>query len=180
MRLVLLIIIVILTFVCGVPAHSAEIPNEKKLKAAYLYNFVKFIHWPESSFSGAQAPLVIGLLGPDDFNGELLPLEAKQVRNRSIEIRYFRTAEEIRSCHLLYISPTESETLEKILEKLSGKAILTVGDDNNFAAQGGVIQFVWIRDRLRFVINLEAAKAKQIQIDSQLLSLASEVLDTKK
>ena len=108
-----------------------------------------------------------------------MPLADKQVRNRPIEIRNLPGMDDIRGCHLLYISPDAFERVKNRLSPLAGLPIVTIGENENFAAQGGVVQLVTRRDRLRFIINLKAAKENRIQIDSQLLSLASEVLEEK-
>jgi len=161
---------------CG---HTAEIPSESQLKAAYLYNFAKFISWPEDTFANEQDPLVIGVLGNNPFSKELAPLTERTVRGRPIKIMQFKKVEDIQACHLLYINPAIRQ-LEAVLKTLHGKPIVTVGDNKNFAHHNGMIQFVTRRERLRFIVNLDVAKSNRIKINSQLLSLAFEVLETEK
>jgi hypothetical protein len=160
--------------------HTADTPSEYQVKAAYLYNFAKFIKWPGNAFADTAAPLVIGVLGRNDFAGELTKLSSKSVRNRSIEIKQFETVKEIQTCHLLYINTSKSIELASILSELRTRPIITVGDTDKFALHGGVIQFVTVRGRLRFIINLDTAKMNHVQIDAQLLSLAIEVLGAYK
>jgi YfiR/HmsC-like len=171
-----------LTFVLSLApsfGYTTEIPSESQLKAAYLYNFAKFIYWPESAFANEQDSLIIGVLGNNPFSKELTPLTKRKVRGRPIKIIEFKTVEDIQTCHLLYINPSIAK-LETILKTLLNKPIVTVGDNKNFANLSGMIQFVTRRERLRFIINLDVAKTNNIKINSQLLSLAFEVLATKK
>lgn len=158
---------------------AAEEPSEYKVKAAYLYNFAKFIKWSEGTFHDKSAPLIIGVLGENAFSGKLKPLNSRLVRNRPIRIKYFKTVKEVKNCQLLYIDISEPEELEAILNKLKSRPIITIGETKKFASSGGVIQFVTIRGRLRFIINLDVAKKNKIQMDSQLLSLAIDVLEVK-
>ncbi|MCW8860104.1 MAG: YfiR family protein [Deltaproteobacteria bacterium] len=159
---------------------AAQEPREYQVKAAYLYNFAKFITWPETAFSDKKAPLVIGVLGKNEFNGYLEPLTSKTVRNRPIVVKHFKSIEDVSACQILYLSSSENKQLKTHLKKLSVQAIVTLSDERNFAKQGGIIQFTPVRGRLRFIINLEKAKAVGMKIDSQLLSLAIELLETKK
>lgn len=180
MKNFLLKIIFILVICCKAAVLDAGTPSEYQVKAAYLYNFAKFIRWPESAFVGNDAPLIIGVLGQNSFAGKLMPLSSRMVRNRPIEVKYFKTLKEVQSCHLLYLNISEYGKLESILAKLRCRPIITIGDDQKFASRGGVIQFVTVRGRLRFIINLDVAKSNRIQIDAQLLSLATEVVGAKK
>ena len=173
-------LLIMLAFSLGLaaasPAQGGESPSETRLKAAYLYNFAKFIHWPEESFANTESPLIIGVLGATPLAKELAPLATRKVRNRAIEIRQFDRVEDSTRCHILYISPSFSKGLRPALEQLSTKPIVTVGDQGHFTALGGVIQFVTRRDRLRFIIHLAVARENRIKIDAQLLSLAVEVV----
>lgn len=177
-----ILLFIVLIFMIGyVPSgHAAEPSSEYELKAAYLYNFAKFIHWPEDTFADKRSPLIIGVLGKNPFQTELLPLTSRTVRKRPIEIRQFNTVKDVRNCHLLYISQSVSNKLRTILKNLRTKPIVTVGDDMNFVNLGGMFQFVTRRDRLRFTVHLDVAKANAIKIDAQLLSLAVEIQEAGK
>lgn len=179
MKYFLLKLILTIVLCCIAAGLHAEPPSKYQVKAAYIYNFAKFIKWPESAFSDTTAPLIIGVLGQNPFAGKLKPLNSKLVRQRPIEIKYFETLEEVRSCQLLYIDTSEPGELESILTKLKIKPVITIGENKDFASRGGVIQFVTVRGRLRFIINLDIAKSNKVQIDAQLLSLATKVLGAK-
>ncbi len=171
-----IIFILVLSLLVITDSTLASSLGEYQIKAAYIYNFAKFIYWPDVSFTSETSPLIIGVLGKNTFKDKLIPLNKKTVHNRPLIIRYYKTPKEIDVCHLLYISPSESGKIELILKDLKNRPIVTVGDSKKFAQLGGIIQFVKKRDRLRFIINLNIAKKNNITIDSQLLSLATEVL----
>lgn len=174
------IIAITFMFYCSAIKPAVGVESEYQVKAAYLYNFAKFIRWPGIAFKNQKSPLVIGVLGQNYFDETLELLSIKTVRDRPVKIRYFTTLNDVDTCHMLYISSNNLAENGLALKKLVNRPIVTVGDDPQFAANGGVIQFITIRNRLRFIINLNVAKANGIQIDSQLLSLATEVLEIKK
>lgn len=180
MRHLLLILTLTLALCWPAPGNTAERSSEYKIKAAYLYNFVKFIRWPDSAFTDAKAPLVIGVLGENPFNGNLAPLGTRSLGEHPIQIKEFKKLKEVKKCHLLFICESESTGLGVLLKSLKTRPIVTVGEHQDFSAQGGVIQFISVRNRLRFIINLNTAKANNIQIDAQLLSLAIEILGDKR
>lgn len=179
MKRFLFIITLTLALVCSLTCHADNMSTEDKVKAAYLYNFAKFIKWPGPAFIHEKSPLLIGVMGDDSFADKLGPLTSRTVRNRPFEIKKLKTSKQAQACHMVYINTSSSAELSNILEQLKARPIITIGDNNKFAAQGGIIQFIKIRDRLRFIINLDAAKINQVQINAQLLSLATELLETK-
>src|SRR2546421_7829731 len=120
LRLVMALFWVLALLSCSfsVAAAEAELP-EYKLKAGFLYNFAKFVTWPEKAFPSAHTPLVIGVLGNDPF-GPVLPktLAGKTVNGRPLEIQYFKRLEEIKNCQILFISPSEKERYSAVLAAL--------------------------------------------------------------
>lgn len=180
MRQFIVVVALTLVLCCTVAGHTGGKPSEYQLKAAYLYNFAKFIRWPDSAFSDQNTPLVIGVLGENPFEGKLAPLTLRSVRNRPIKIRYFKTLKDVQTCHLLYISSSGATETKSVINGLGTRPIITVGDSKKFAVHGGGIQFVTNRGRLRFIINLKAAKNSRVKIEAQLLSLALEVLGVEK
>jgi YfiR/HmsC-like len=165
--------------ITSVPAYAASASDEYRVKAAYLYNFAKFITWSENPASDTNEPFIIGVLGTNSFDGSLESLTAKTVRNRPIVIQQFDKPAEVENCQILYLNLTDEKALEQSLKSLSKKAIVTVSDQKGFALRGGTIQFIEVRDRLRFIINKTIADKQKIKIGSQLLSLAIDVLEDK-
>ncbi len=158
---------------------AAKSPDENKIRAAFLFNFSKFIEWPQSSFISTHDELVIGILGPDYLGDELKSLNGRLVRQHPIKISYYSSVNDIKNCHLLYLGTTNSKIINKALQSLANDPVVIVSDAENFAQHKGIIQLIAVRGRLRFIINQEAAQAKELKINSQLLRLAIEVIEAK-
>jgi hypothetical protein len=146
----------------------------------FLFNFAQFVEWPQGAFAGANAPLVIGILGEDPFGGYLNEtIRDEKVNGRPIEIQRYHRVDEIKTCHILFISPSETERYEQIFARLQGRSILTVGDAEGFATRGGVIRFLTEQNRIRLRVNVAAARAAGLTVSSQLLR-AAEVVETQR
>jgi hypothetical protein len=154
---------------------SAELsrPTEYELKAAFLYNFIKFTEWPTEELGKSADPFVIGILGKDPF-GQALDkiIEGETVHNKRVVAKRLTRAEEALNCHALFISSSEESNLPRILGLLDGQSVLTVGEIKNFAGRGGVIYLKEENKRLVFEINLEAAKRAGLVMSAQLLKVA--------
>ena len=138
----LVICAILLSSGLNVSAQSAS-SREYQVKAVFLFNFAQFVEWPTNAFSQAQTPLVIGVLGEDPFGAYLDDtVRGEKVNNRSLVVERYRRAEEIKTCHVLFISRSEADRLAEILANLKGRNILTVGDAESFAERGGMIRFV--------------------------------------
>jgi hypothetical protein len=148
--------------------------REYKIKAAYLYQFGRYVQWPSTAFSDVRAPLVIGVLGTDPL-AELLDeiARTKQIEGRPIVVRRFPSMEKFGPCHILFVASSLSrEETAAAIKKTRGTPVLVVGDNPEFADRGGVIGFFVEQNRVRFAINTEVAKQGQLKISSKLLSLA--------
>ena len=155
------------------PAPAA-ISAEYRVKAGFLFNFLQFVEWPERAFSAAQAPIVIGVLGEDPFDGYLDELvQGEKVGERPIVVRRFRRGEDIAECHILFISGSEAGQFANIMPALAGRSILTVGDGDGFVRAGGMVRFAIENGKIRLRINPDAAKASGLAISSKLLRLAT-------
>ncbi len=148
-------------------------PSEYQVKAAYLFNFLKFVEWPEEAFPDPLAPIMIGIAGDDPF-GSALPqvVVGKTVQGRDLVIRKYRAGEDLRSSHILFISASEKKKVPQIVASLRGSSVLTVADFNEFLGDGGMIQLYSENNRIRFAINMDATGRAKLKISSKLLSLA--------
>jgi hypothetical protein len=148
--------------------------TEYQLKALYLFNFAKFVEWPESAFSNPGAPLVIGVLGENPF-GDLLEttVQGKALNRHPLEVREIRAPNEVTNCHILFISGSEKKHLPEILKGLQNTPILTVSEMDRFTENGGMINFVWVDKKVHFQINDPVAKAAGLKIGSKLLGLSA-------
>ncbi len=159
----------------GSPTRTAgqEALTEYQIKAAYLFNFLKFVEWPGESFADPLAPMVIGVVGEDPF-GDALPqvVTGKTVQGRDLVIRTYHGGEDLRSAHILFISSSERKKIPAILSSLRGTNVLTVADTDGFLDAGGMIQFLNENGRVRFAISVDATNRTKLKMSSKLLSLA--------
>src|SRR5713226_7814848 len=139
----------IFIFFCG-PVFAQDTLSEYQIKAAYLFNFLKFVEYPNESFADPLAPIVIGVVGEDPF-GSALPqvIIGKTVQGRDLVIRKYHSGEDLRGAHILFISPSEKKRQPMILSSLRGSSVLTVADTEGFLDAGGMIQFLNENDRVR-------------------------------
>jgi hypothetical protein len=167
------IVLVAMLISGGAPSFAhGEPPPEYAVKAAFLFNFAKFVEWPGDAYTGPTSPIVIWVLGEDPFGDALGSLKGKTANGRPIVVRYAATLGELERCHLLFVSASEKANLQKILQTTKGWSILTVGDMNGFAQDGGIINMVKEESRVGIEINLEAAQRSRLKISSKLLALA--------
>jgi len=147
--------------------------SEYRVKAAFLFNFAKFVEWPPESFSDDTSQVVIGIFGGNPFGTDLTQtIQNKTINSHPLAVRQMRSLNEITNCHILFVSASETSRLNEILETVRGKSILTVGENEGFSQSGGMISFVWEGKKIRFQINEEVAKNAKLKISSKLLSLA--------
>jgi YfiR/HmsC-like len=161
------------TLVAGpVEAQSSE-PTEYQVKAAFLFNFTKFIDWPDAAFADAHAPIVLGIVGDDPFGSDLEQIVAGQlVKGRAISIRKYRLGEDLRHCQILFVGDSEQAHIPNILLSVQGASVLTVSDVDQFANAGGTVQFVVEQSRVHFIVNWDAAARVHLEISAKLLALA--------
>ena len=150
-----------------------ETPSESEVKAVYLYNFGKFIQWPVEP---GQDAFVICVLGEDPF-GPILDriLEGETLDGRPASPRRIADVGQAEGCRIVFISSSEARRLTPILEGLKGSRILTVSDVTDFASRGGMIELVVEGERVRFDVDLNAARAAGLVLSSELLKVARRV-----
>ncbi|MGD0909925.1 MAG: YfiR family protein [Candidatus Acidiferrales bacterium] len=166
-------ILFLVRLVAAPEGHAQEALPEYQVKAAYLFNFLKFVEWPDDAFSDSLAPFVIGIAGDDPF-GESLPqvIIGKTVQGRDLVIRKYHAGENMRGCHILFIDASEKKRLPQLVAGLKGSSVLIVSDMARFLNDGGMIQFLSENNRVRFAINVDATGRANLKVSSKLLSLA--------
>lgn len=148
-------------------------PGEYQLKAAFLFNFAKFVEWPPQSFHAPDQPVMICVLGANPFGDALEQvIGGKLVNGRPFAVRPLRELTPDCGCHLLFVPASEGRRFFAALPAVRGAGILTVGEAEGFASEGGVINLKLESGRIRFEINLEAAARERLHISSKLLQLA--------
>ena len=150
----------------------AQQPNEHLVKAAFLFNFVKFVEWPAEAFNNSDAPIIIGVLGDDPSCSAIdQAISGKTANGRRLAIRRFSNANSLTYCHLLFIGYSQKNDLEKILAA-AGPGMLTIGETDRFTRAGGIINFMIVDSKVRFEINQAAAERAGLKISAKLLSLS--------
>ena len=161
-------------------AVAAEALTEVQVKAAYVYNFVKYVEWPAGAFATAQSPVVLCVAAGDGLRGALAAIDGKQAQGRALQLRRAVRPDEFRSCHILFVPESEERVAGELLRKAGSLPVLTVGEHDGFAAAGGVIGFVVRDDRVQFEINPDAAARADLKVSSRLLQLATIVRDARR
>jgi hypothetical protein len=168
-----------LIFACCNPSIAqSKGPTEYEIKAAFLYNFAKFIAWPPSAFNETHQQFSVCVLGPDPFGKSLEDaVLGKTIAERSVILTRARQLKDLPTCHILFVSAAENSHLLEIAGGSSGHNALLVGESEGFASAGGAVQFVLDQNHVRFAINPEAANRAGLKISSKLLALATIVHD---
>jgi hypothetical protein len=164
----------------GVPLARAQAtpPTEYQLKAAFLFNFAKFIDWPASSFASSKSPFSICILGKDPFGPAIDDaLQGKSIGDRPVVIDRVKNVAQSTHCQIVFAANSEAANLRGILAGLRGANVLAVGESEGFAAAGGTIQFTIEENHVRFLINTDAAERAGLKFSSKLLALAKIVHD---
>jgi hypothetical protein len=153
-------------------AHP-QVSEEYRVKAAFVYNFTKFVEWPPQTFKSPQDAISICILGKNPFGDSLAEVvHGKPVNGRPIVIRTIENAKDACACHVLFVRLSERKRLRSILEATSGHGVLTVGEMDSFPLEGGMINLKIDGDKIRIQINLEAAVRQHLGISAHLLGLA--------
>ena len=148
------------------------IQREYEIKAAYLYNFINYIDWPADTLPPAGGNITIGIVGESPFGSAFDALEGKQIKGHTLTVKSVESAKDLESCQIVFVCASEKNRIAEIIGQLKDSRILTVGEIDGFAAQGGIINFISEHNKVRFEINLDAAKRLGLTISSELLKLA--------
>lgn len=163
-----------------VRAFAAEPLTEAQVKAAYVYNFVKYVEWPATAFATAQSPVVLCVSAGDGLRGAFAAIDGKQAQGRALQLRRAVRPDEYRACHILFVPESEERGAAELLRRVGSLPVLTVGEHDGFTAAGGVIGFVVRDDRVQFEINPDAAARADLKVSSRLLQLATIVRDARR
>lgn len=163
-----------LTIAFARPAEGQTVrASASEVQAVFLFHFAQFVEWPSETFADPKVPLVIGILGKDPFGSFIdETVRGETVRGRPFRVERYRRLDEVKDCHILFISQSESKRLEGILAALKDRPILTVSNDVVLDRQGGIIRFILDESRIRLSIDLEAAQAARLTFSSKLLRSA--------
>jgi len=164
----------------GVTTSGAQTlgSREYQIKAAFLYNFVKFIEWPPEAFPSTNAAINLCILGEDPFGDDLeQTMQDKIINGRAMVVQRLKAVQSLQGCHVLFVSASEQKRVTQILESLKGQSVLTVSEMERFAAIGGMINFTLQENKVRFEINVDVTERAGLKVSSKLLKLATIIRD---
>jgi hypothetical protein len=162
-----------LAFPCSAQIADSGDSSEYLIKAGFIFNFANLMQWPVNTFSNPDSPIVIGIVGTDTSGGILDEvLAGKKVNGRSFAVKHLKRGMDLKGCNIVFVSASETAHLDEILHLLKNMPILTIGETPSFAQRGGIINFIVVDDKIRFEVNVDAAKQADISISSRLLALA--------
>lgn len=149
------------------PLMAAQTQSEFRVKAAYVFNLTKYVEWP-----AASSQVVICVVGEGPMLQALGELEGKVSDTRQIVVLSAASDGDFKRCDLAYITYTNPRKIESVLQKLSGKSVLTVGEASSFTRLDGMMALLTIGEHIQIEVNLRACQRANLKVSSKLLSLA--------
>jgi hypothetical protein len=169
----------VLLWACGVTARAQETPvPEADLKAAFLYNFTKFVEWPSEAFAHDDSPFVVGVFGDEDFTSTLKTLlqdKKAQAHGHPFVVRKISNAQEAKACQAVFFRESETRRFPPVYDAIKKLPILTVGEGSEFLDAGGMFSLSFEDKQLRFEVNPAPAENAKLSISSKLLRLAKRI-----
>ena len=162
-----------IAFILSLQATFTFARSEQEIKAAYLYNFIKFINWPKPLNNPA---INLCILGDDPLNENLKHLDQRPIHGTPIHTIHLKRLPLLSSCHIVFIGRSETQFVDEIFTTLGQDPVLTVSTIDKFASLGGTIGFITLGNVVRFNINLKHAQYANLTISSKLLELANDVV----
>lgn len=157
-------------------------PLEYEVKAAFLFRFAQFVEWPADTFKGAGDPFTYCTIGDDPFRGALeRTLNGKSIGQRALRVEHLSGWGKVGECQVLFVGgPGDKKHVADTMANAGSLPILTVGEADQFAENGGAIGFCTDDNKIRFEVNLDAAGKAGLKISAKLLVLAKTVLGAPK
>ncbi len=156
-------------------AARDQVSLEYKLKAAFTFNFIKFIKWPEGFVNGSDSAFTLYVLGAGPINDALSGLDGKEISGRTIKVREVDDFTEVKQHGILFVNTTEKYDLPRIVKRTRETGVLTISEMDGFCEQGGIINFLIQDDSVNFEINLVEAKRSGLSISYKLLNQAIKI-----
>lgn len=147
-----------------------------EIKALFIYNFANFVEWPNSAFANQSAPLEVCLYGQVGFENLLQQFSGTLIGYHQLKITQSNELADIKNgCHILFVAQDRLAQLPDFFNKIQYQYVLSVGEQNAFAHNGGIINMFRTEDQMSFDINLDAATSNGLAISSDLLALARKI-----
>jgi hypothetical protein len=160
-------------------AAQAPAVSEHEIKAAFVYNLAKYVDWPAETLPAPESPILLCVVGKDRFGNAFSAIDGRKAQGRDVRVRRGLAPEEIRGCHIAFVSDSEARRVGAVLAQASGVPALTVSDIEGFAEAGGAVGLVSTDQRVQFEVNLHSVQAANLKLSSQVLKLARVVYGFK-
>lgn len=174
--LVLLCMAVLLGAMSVCRAGAREPASEESVKAAILFNLIRFVEWPVSAVPDPSAPWIVATFGQDALQKRMVEMAASAGLSSRVSVLEVGELGQLEDCRdgikVLYIARSAHKLIPQILDLLQARPVLTVGDDEGFVIRGGMMNYVRRNNRIRFDINLDQAEKSRLKMSSRLFSLA--------
>jgi hypothetical protein len=184
LRILIIALSVSLSWAPGALAQGRDSSDSSEylIKAGFIFNFAKFVDWPPTTFAQVDSPIVIGILGTDPFGAIIDQIvQDKKIGGRGFVVKRLKWGadpKDLRECKILFVGASERAHVDELVQIVRGLPILTVGETPGFAERGGVIRLVLEDNKVRFEVNVEAARQAGLTISSRLLTLARIIQQT--
>jgi hypothetical protein len=166
-------ILFILLFGSKFLGAQEKLAPDYQVKAAFLYNFTRFVTWPPSAYSDRDAPIVIAIVGDDPFGSYLDKLvDGAKVENRPIVVHRYEVVSTPSSAHIVFVTFKDPLKIKEAIAGFNPENTLFVGEATNFCQMGGHAQFIKTNGKIRIQINMAAANKSRLEISSKLLRTA--------
>lgn len=146
--------------------------DEYQVKAAFLFNFAKFVEWPPHGGAGSSGEIVMCVYGQNPFGTALDNMAGKPIGDKTFRVHEVSNAQQASKCDILFVSGAERKRTRALLDEVKASSVLTVGETDDFIANGGIVAFKLRDARIRFEIDPAAAGRAKLRISSKLLSLS--------
>jgi YfiR/HmsC-like len=160
-------------WIIAVRPALAQTATEDQVKAAFVFNFVKFVEWPDAAFASGNSSLAICTLGRSSTTDELeTVVHDKVIDGRKLEVQRLHVPEDLKHCHVVFVASSAAKLQRRVIEAAVGLPILLVAETPGFARAGGTIDLFVEKGRVGFEVNVTAAVRADLKISSKLLALA--------
>lgn len=153
-------------------AAQGSSPTLDRIKAAYVYNFAKFVELPGTE----DMPIRLCVVGKDDPNGRMTSLHKRVAQKREILVRKDVSLEQLKDCAMVFVGAADSRLLPAVVKQLGNAPVLLISDDRQAVDQGAHLGLLHNDDRVEFEVNLLSLQKSNLRASSQMLKLARTVV----
>lgn len=152
-----------------IPAFAQERPTHE-IHSAMLYNFIKYVQWPNETEPGE---FIVGVIGDDDVFKTLQSwYHGKPKGTKKYVIKKLASPADATDCQVVYVGKSKSRDFDEIKTSITGKSVLTITDGNGLGQKGSCINFKVINGKLKFELNQGVVNTANLKVSSQLTSMA--------